>query len=476
MNSLPINNQYNMPLPAEALLFRFPEILRIDLIHNPSFLDPIGNNVTAEPTTPSYFEIRKKEDSKFYLKTHNFAIRLDEIAIATDEFVNIMPGQIINLNPSLKAPCLIFVITNIANEENLKNLRLKLKYQAELTCSICTEIFNECVTLDCMHNFCAYCILNHLHSRQSQPQEISETVNTTLNSQSCPICKETFKSFIKNPAMNNLCQAFLSEHPKDQISQEKITRDAQSVKAGFEDRNGDRYSGYWKNRKKNGLGTMTFKSGDIFQGMFENDLMKKGRMTYSTQIIYEGDWKNDKRDGKGVLKYSRGGKQYEYQGPFVKDKMHGLGILRVKDENSLISGLQAQFIEGRPENKGKLKYKDRGLYEGDLMNGTFLRHGFGKMTFPDKNVYEGEWKDNHMHGPGVMVYSSGCTYRGQWLNGIEEGEGEMIYTNGEICLGRWVDGKFVKNAKTALEDQETSLEISYESDNAFVGGYGDLDP
>jgi len=476
MNSLPINNSTNMSPTAEALLFRFPEVIRIDLIHNSSFIDPVGNNVTAEPTTPSYFEIGKKEDLTYYIKTHNIAMRIDEIAIPMDEFVIIVPGQIIYLDPSLKAPCFVFVITN---EDNLKSIHFKLKSQAELTCPICSEIFYECVTLDCIHSFCVYCILNYVKTRQSQQsqqlQEPSEPADILLKSQSCPICKGIFKSFKKDPKINTLCQAFSSAYPKDQTSQEKIIRDDQPIKTEFKDQSGNRYKGYWKNGKKNGFGTMNFESGDVFNGLFENDLIKQGRMTYSNNKTYQGHWKNNKRHGEGVLKFSLYGKNYEYKGSFVNDKKHGLGILIVKDENSIISELKAEFIEGRPEDKGQIKYKDGEIYDGDLKE-MFLRHGFGKMTFPDKKIYEGEWKENQMHGLGTMTYSNGSIYVGNWSKGVEDGEGKMIYTDDEICLGHWVDGKFIKNQETiALEDQETSGELNFESDLALIEGWEDLE-
>ena len=62
------------------------------------------------------------------------------------------------------------------------------------------------------------------------------------------------------------------------------------------------YQGDWKDNNKHGQGNLTYPNGDKYEGIWENDKLKDGKVkkTYDdTGDIYEGDWKHDKRHGKG---------------------------------------------------------------------------------------------------------------------------------------------------------------------------------
>ena len=69
-------------------------------------------------------------------------------------------------------------------------------------------------------------------------------------------------------------------------------------------KNGDLYSGYWKNDMKNGNGTYDFANGDVYEGMFENDKINgKGTYTWANKIGYKGQFKNNMVEKNGILKY-----------------------------------------------------------------------------------------------------------------------------------------------------------------------------
>ena len=62
-----------------------------------------------------------------------------------------------------------------------------------------------------------------------------------------------------------------------------------------------------------------------YEGEFKNGKKDgKGTMTYKNEYEYQGDWKNGKRDGKGV--YISKTSKDRYEGDFKSDKAEGKGI------------------------------------------------------------------------------------------------------------------------------------------------------
>lgn len=75
-----------------------------------------------------------------------------------------------------------------------------------LLCSICQDIFHDCVSLQpCIHSFCAACY--------SQWME---------RSKECPTCRKKVERISKNHIINNLVEAFLKEHPERQRKEEEL--------------------------------------------------------------------------------------------------------------------------------------------------------------------------------------------------------------------------------------------------------------
>jgi hypothetical protein len=79
-------------------------------------------------------------------------------------------------------------------------------------------------------------------------------------------------------------------------------------------------------------GTLTFKNGDVYEGILRNysvrDVMgdKNGKMTYANGIVYEGEWFNGERKGKGKLMDTHGNVLYD--GNWEKDKPIGILLLQ----------------------------------------------------------------------------------------------------------------------------------------------------
>ena len=126
------------------------------------------------------------------------------------------------------------------------------------------------------------------------------------------------------------------------------------------DADGDIYEGQVVNDLKEGIGTMQFTDGRIFQGEFRQDEASEGTMSYIDGAQYEGELHHGNRHGFGVYRFSDGS---YYEGESVMN-----------------------LFEGR----GKMTWSDGGWYEGDWSRGEI--HGFGKEYRPDGSLrHDGRW-------------------------------------------------------------------------------------
>ena len=103
----------------------------------------------------------------------------------------------------------------------------------------------------------------------------------------------------------------------------------QDRKGTFTWGNKDKYTGKWKNDKKNGHGRMTYTDGISYTGQWKNGMKHgEGKCVYSTSTgtecenSYDGNWDTDKRHGYGIRKYVDGD---TYTGHYKNHLKHGKG-------------------------------------------------------------------------------------------------------------------------------------------------------
>ncbi|MBP7734699.1 MAG: hypothetical protein KA369_01875 [Spirochaetes bacterium] len=168
---------------------------------------------------------------------------------------------------------------------------------------------------------------------------------------------------------------------------------------------------------KNGTGTMTWTSGDTYDGQFKNGTMEgKGTMTYKNGIVYKGVWVRGKMKGNGIMTWPNGDK---YEGTFLDNRM---------------------------STYGTMTYANGTRYTGMWTNGQMDK--MGTMTWKSGDKYEGAFKNGKREGKGTMTWKSGDTYNGQWKNDQMDGEGTMTYANKKVVKGTWKSGKLAEEAKS----------------------------
>ncbi|MAQ98254.1 MAG: hypothetical protein CMD50_03060 [Gammaproteobacteria bacterium] len=95
---------------------------------------------------------------------------------------------------------------------------------------------------------------------------------------------------------------------------------------------GDKYIGEWKNDKKHGYGTYTYKNGNKYEGEFFDDIVSgQGTAFFSDGGKYVGGFKDNLFHGNGTETFPNGDK---FEGNYKDGKEHGLGVYTWADGES----------------------------------------------------------------------------------------------------------------------------------------------
>ena len=79
----------------------------------------------------------------------------------------------------------------------------------------------------------------------------------------------------------------------------------------------------------NGMGTRTFKNGNVYQGEFRNGMFNgHGKLTMTDESVFEGEFRNGKFNGHGKLTMTDGN---VFEGDFQNDLVDGFGRLTHAD-------------------------------------------------------------------------------------------------------------------------------------------------
>jgi hypothetical protein len=195
----------------------------------------------------------------------------------------------------------------------------------------------------------------------------------------------------------------------------------------------NQYQGSFIDSKFNGVGTLTFASGDIYHGYFnQNKIEGVGKMNYAAGDIYDGNFIDFKKHGNGTYTFKSG---ESYNGQWVNDNFNGNGQLIYANGDKYIG----EFADGKFQGKGSFIFKSGQSYIGQWANNKY--NGKGKLVFKNGDIYEGDFVDGKIQGSGTYTYSSGELYVGQWANNKSNGKGKLVFKNGDIYEGDFVDGK-----------------------------------
>ena len=159
------------------------------------------------------------------------------------------------------------------------------------------------------------------------------------------------------------------------------------------------YSGFWKDGKKDGQGTLTY-GKNKYRGGFKDDKFDgPGIMMYGDSVVYSGNWKEGRYHGTGTVSDSLGRK---ITADWEADSMK-YGVR--KDTTGTYCGtFDENYI---PSGEGRYSYGDMQFYEGEWLNDK--PQGFGIQLAPDGWLRVGEWNKGRFKGE-VLNYTADRIY------------------------------------------------------------------
>ncbi|XP_005397957.1 PREDICTED: radial spoke head 10 homolog B isoform X1 [Chinchilla lanigera] len=158
------------------------------------------------------------------------------------------------------------------------------------------------------------------------------------------------------------------------------------------------YIGHWCHGKRHGKGAIYYNQEGTswYKGDWVYNIRKGwGARCYKSGNVYEGQWEDNMRHGEGKMKWLTA--KEEYDGHWDRGVQNGFGTHK-------------WFIKRIPNSQ----YPLRNEYIGEFVNG--YRHGHGKFHYASGAMYEGEWVCNKKHGMGRFTFKNGRVYEGLFSN------------------------------------------------------------
>ena len=158
-----------------------------------------------------------------------------------------------------------------------------------------------------------------------------------------------------------------------------------------------------------------------------------GNLSYSVGIIKNvNTYKNEMSHLASTLRGSSGSPIIIYGSNFVLG-IHKQANLGLKENYGNFLGPIINALENNIQIE-QLIFEDY-IYEGELAQNK-IKEGKGKLTFKNGGIYIGEFKNDEISGKGVLYYRKNIEkYEGDFLEGKYDGKGKLIKENNEYYIG-----------------------------------------
>jgi hypothetical protein len=149
---------------------------------------------------------------------------------------------------------------------------------------------------------------------------------------------------------------------------------------------------------------MAYPNGCRYVGLFHNDKRHGyGKCWYPNGLgVYTGHWKANKKCGKGSMVYANGD---VYEGMWEDDLPNGVGTLTTTAA-AASSKMKSGASKHHPTSTSSKGDDDEEVQAKEVYKGQFLnqkKSGKGTYIFANGDIYEGSWENNVRHGKGVLI-------------------------------------------------------------------------
>ncbi|KAJ0407354.1 hypothetical protein P43SY_004782 [Pythium insidiosum] len=162
-------------------------------------------------------------------------------------------------------------------------------------------------------------------------------------------------------------------------------------------------------------------------------------MASAAGVLYDvGSWRLGD-DGhifrRGRLKYANGDL---YDGEWVDGKRHGHGVLTFADGGgSYVGGFASDMFHGFGVLEQHHVIVRRPMEPPSLVSGALRLHVKRRSE-----LYEGDFRMGKRHGRGSLRAAHGDVYDGQFVDDYYHGRGVCAYPNGDVYDGEWRHGRW----------------------------------
>jgi radial spoke head protein 1 len=169
--------------------------------------------------------------------------------------------------------------------------------------------------------------------------------------------------------------------------------------------------------RRAGKARVTYVNGCIFEGTFDEEKIKQGQGTYIWMAAgadedaekkevarFEGNYVGGVKDGVGKMTFPTGD---VYEGQWTADKFHGEGSYTYKKTGDIYSG---SWSEGKKHGQGTYEFgADSSMMSGTWDNGTIVN---GSWILQGAGQFDGNFKLGRPFGAGKFTFASGLSQAG----------------------------------------------------------------
>ena len=236
-------------------------------------------------------------------------------------------------------------------------------------------------------------------------------------------------------------------HPDGTFYEGQFSSNTPYAREGFGEgmlKDGGRYVGQWKENKQDGYGMFYYPSGASVEGYWsEGKLHGKATYRYVGGDVFVGNYSNGKKEGYGEVTNS----EESCYGNWTNGRLE-VGV-RNSEDGRVYEG-EFKFKDCWPHGKGKERFPNGAVYEGDFEDG--LAHGEGVLTASGGAIYSGEFQSEKISGRGEWLLLSGEKHSGIFLDGSLNGPGTIEFPSGDTISGEFVDNVIVGDATYLREN------------------------
>lgn len=154
-------------------------------------------------------------------------------------------------------------------------------------------------------------------------------------------------------------------------------------------------------------------------------------IVYRNGDSYSGEFRNSKAHGRGTFNYNLTDTEFADS---CQNSQFRSRLIRAQ------SNYTGQFSNSSISGYGRLIFPNGDVYSGDFVNNIISGRGSFRSASTNSE-YIGDWSNGQFNGFGLLYYANGDVYEGNWICGKQSGRGEMTYHNGDIFRGTLIDGQ-----------------------------------